>query len=175
MKSMAVPAYFWGEAVKTAVYLLNRAPTRSLEGITPYEAWHGRKPAVQHLRTFGCTVHVKMLGPGITKLSDRSKPMIFVGYEEGAKCYRVYDPETKRVQVTLDVLFEEGRAWSWDAVTAAPAQATPGVFTVVYTTEPGVEELDTGGVHDGSPSTPLPPTTPIGTVVQAETPARSDA
>ena len=32
LKSMAVPSYFWAEAVKTAVYLLNRAPTRSLDG-----------------------------------------------------------------------------------------------------------------------------------------------
>ena len=29
---------FWGEAVMTAVYLLNRSPTRSLNGKTPYEA-----------------------------------------------------------------------------------------------------------------------------------------
>ena len=97
LKSMGVPSYFWAEAVKTAVYLLNRAPTRSLEGVTPYEAWHGRKPSVQHLRTFGCTAHVKRTGPGITKLSDRSTPMIFVGYEEGSKAYRAYDPATKKV------------------------------------------------------------------------------
>ncbi|KAK1681020.1 hypothetical protein QYE76_041868 [Lolium multiflorum] len=29
------------EAVKTAVYILNGALTRSLDGVTPYEAWHG--------------------------------------------------------------------------------------------------------------------------------------
>lgn len=38
LKSMQVPGIFWGEAAKTAVYILNRSPTRSLEGITPYEA-----------------------------------------------------------------------------------------------------------------------------------------
>jgi transposase InsO family protein len=38
LKAMAVPGPFWGEAVKTAVYLLNRAPSRSLNGVTPYEA-----------------------------------------------------------------------------------------------------------------------------------------
>jgi transposase InsO family protein len=54
LKGRSVPAEFWGEAVVTAVYLLNRAPTKSLAGRTPYEAWHGKKPTVEHLRTFGC-------------------------------------------------------------------------------------------------------------------------
>lgn len=80
---MEMLAFFWVEAVRTAV--LNRSPTRSLEGVTPYEAWHDRKPSVQHLCTFGCTVHVNRVSPNITKLSDRSTPMVFVGYEEGSK------------------------------------------------------------------------------------------
>uniref|UniRef100_A0ACD5YFN0 Uncharacterized protein n=1 Tax=Avena sativa TaxID=4498 RepID=A0ACD5YFN0_AVESA len=178
LKSMGVPSYFWAEAVKTAVYILNRAPTRSLDGVTPYEAWHGRKPNVQHLRTFGCTMHVKKLGPGITKLSDRSTPMIFVGYEEGSKCYRAYDPATKKVQVTRDVLFDESRPWSWDMPNAHArhtgqcsdmdsARAAPTTFTVVYTAEDGSEELDTGGAAaltpTPSPVTPTqtPPPTPL--------------
>ena len=40
LKSKGVPGEFWGEAVTTAVYLLNRAPTSSLRGKTPYEAWY---------------------------------------------------------------------------------------------------------------------------------------
>jgi hypothetical protein len=59
MKSKGVTAQFWGEAVTTAVYVFNRAPTKSLEGVTPYEAWHGKKPNVGHLRVFGCVGHVK--------------------------------------------------------------------------------------------------------------------
>jgi transposase InsO family protein len=70
LKSTRVPARFWGEAVKTAVYLLNRAPTKSLNNQTPFEAWFGRKPGVKHLRTFGCKAYVKRIGPGINKLSD---------------------------------------------------------------------------------------------------------
>jgi hypothetical protein len=38
----------------TAVYLQNQIPTKSLTGHTPYEAWHGWKLAVNHLRVFGC-------------------------------------------------------------------------------------------------------------------------
>lgn len=68
MKSMSVPAKFWGEAVATAVYILNRSPTKSLQNKTPFEAWHGKKPSVSHFRTFGCTAHVKIAAPGLTKI-----------------------------------------------------------------------------------------------------------
>lgn len=60
--------------MKTAVYLLNRAPTKSLNGKTPYEAWFGRKPKVKHIRMFGCTAFAKKLGPGVNKLAGRSIP-----------------------------------------------------------------------------------------------------
>jgi hypothetical protein len=72
LKTMRVPPEFWGEVVYTAVYILNRSPTKSLNKKTPFEAWHGKKPRVSHLRTFGCVAHVKMVGPGLKKLSDRS-------------------------------------------------------------------------------------------------------
>jgi transposase InsO family protein len=110
-KSVNMPGPFWGEAVKTAVYLLNRASSRSLNGTTLYEAWHGRTPNVRHLKIFGCVAHVKRLGPGINKLADRSIMGVFVGYEDGSKAYRVYDPVGKRLYITRDVAFEESRAW----------------------------------------------------------------
>ena len=50
-----LPQRFRAEAVSTATYLRNRCPTRAVEGKTPYEAWHGTKPRVDHLRVFGCT------------------------------------------------------------------------------------------------------------------------
>ena len=113
LKSMGVPARFWGEAVATAVYLLNRSPTKSVKGMTPYQAWHEKKPTVQHLRTFGCVAHVKLTGPGQNKLSDRSRQMVFIGYETGSKAYRMFDPETRKLVVTRDAVFEEYRCWDW--------------------------------------------------------------
>lgn len=113
LKGMAVPAVFWGEAVKAAVYILNRAPTRNLNGVTPYELWHGKKPSVAHLRTFGCSAHVKKLGPGVSKLADRSVAGVMVGYEEGSKAYRIFDPAGNKLMVSRDVVFEEARPWDW--------------------------------------------------------------
>lgn len=41
---------FWAEAINTAVYLINRSPTRRLPGKTPEEAYSGKKPNLSHLR-----------------------------------------------------------------------------------------------------------------------------
>ncbi|XP_066341538.1 uncharacterized protein [Miscanthus floridulus] len=68
-----------GEAVATAVYLLNRAPTKALDGVTPYEAWHGRKPNVHYFRTFGCIAYVKSTKPYLKNLDDRGTPVVFIG------------------------------------------------------------------------------------------------
>ncbi|CAB3253510.1 unnamed protein product [Arctia plantaginis] len=50
---------FWGEAVLTAVYLINLTPTKALkQSRTPFEMWHNRKPQIKCLRVFGSTVYV---------------------------------------------------------------------------------------------------------------------
>jgi hypothetical protein len=111
LKQRGMSAVFWGEAVVTAVYIFNRSPTKALNGMTPYEAWHGHKPTVSHLRVFGYLVFTKELGH-IGKLDDRSTPVVFIGYAEGSKAYRILDPGTLRVRTTRDVVFDEGRAWA---------------------------------------------------------------
>ncbi|WVZ88092.1 hypothetical protein U9M48_034645 [Paspalum notatum var. saurae] len=129
LKARKVRGTFWGEAVSTAVFLLNPSPTKSVDGKTPYEAWHGEKPAVHFLRTFGCIAHVKVTRPHAAKLDDRSVKMVFVGYEPGSKAYRVYDPVAGRLHVSWDVIFDEARMWPWEE-TGADLDDT---FTVEYT------------------------------------------
>ncbi|GJT25797.1 retrovirus-related pol polyprotein from transposon TNT 1-94 [Tanacetum coccineum] len=45
MHEKCLPKGFWAEAVYTAIYLLNRSPTKALDNKTPLEAWNGRKPS----------------------------------------------------------------------------------------------------------------------------------
>jgi hypothetical protein len=99
LKQRGMPTVFWGEAMVMAIYILNRSPTKALNGRTPYEAWHGRKPAVSHLRVFGWLAFDKKLGH-IGKLDDRSTTGVFIGYTEGSKAYRILDPGTQRVRTT---------------------------------------------------------------------------
>ena len=52
LKEKKLPLELWAKAVNTCVYVLNRSYTKSLENVTPYEKWSGRKPVVDHLRVF---------------------------------------------------------------------------------------------------------------------------
>jgi hypothetical protein len=131
LKQRGMSAIFWGEAVVTAVYILNRSPTKALNGRTPYEAWHGRKPVVSHLRVFGCLAFGKELGH-IDKLDDRSTPGVFISYAGGSKAYRILDPGTQHVRTTLDVVFDEGRGWIWDKAMDGGSTPTSDNFTVEY-------------------------------------------
>jgi hypothetical protein len=121
-------AEFWGEAVVTAVYLQNRLPMKSFAGHTPYEAWHGRKPAVNHLHVFGCRAFVKQLGH-VDKLTNRSHTGVFIGYVEGVKAYRILDSAAQQVFMARDVVFDEVHGWDLTATTSAPPAAD---FTVEY-------------------------------------------
>jgi hypothetical protein len=152
-----MPAVFWGEAVVTAVYILNRSSTKALNGRTPYEAWHGRKPTVSHLRVFGCLAFGKELGH-IGKLDGRSTPGVFIGYAEGSKSYCILDPGTQRVRTTCGVVFDEGRGWIWDKAVDGGSTPTSGNFSVKY-----VHLKGAGGVGSSLPpsmSTPVPESSP---------------
>jgi len=114
MKSMKVLGRFWAEAVRHSVYLLNRLPTKPMGYRTPYEAWNGKRPHLGHLRIFGCKGHVKSTMPHLKKLDDRSVPMVYFGVEEGSKAHRLYNPKTKKIVVSRNVVFEENVSWQWE-------------------------------------------------------------
>ncbi|WVZ61704.1 hypothetical protein U9M48_011534 [Paspalum notatum var. saurae] len=49
LKAKGLPGMFWGEAITTAVYILNRTTTKGTGCKTPYELWTGTTPVVHHL------------------------------------------------------------------------------------------------------------------------------
>jgi histone deacetylase 1/2 len=52
----SIPLKFWDEAFTTAVYLINRVPSRVINNETPYEHLFKQTPDYSMLRVFGCTV-----------------------------------------------------------------------------------------------------------------------
>ena len=65
----------------------------------------------------------------LQKLEDRSILLVHLRVEKGSKAYRLLDPDTGKMYVSRDVVFEENRAWTWEK--SEKIKATPRIsFTV---------------------------------------------
>lgn len=98
---------YWAEAVATAAHIINRSPSRVLDEVTPYEKWTGKKPNISHLKIFGSKAMVHVPKQKRLKWDRKSQELIFVGYCENTKGYRLYDPVRKQMVISRDVIFIE--------------------------------------------------------------------
>lgn len=97
---------FWGEAVLTASFIINRTPSNVLRAMnkTPYEMWHSKKPQLKYLKVFGSTayVHEKVRK---AKFDAKSFKAILVGYEPNG--YKLWVSDKGRFITARDVIFDE--------------------------------------------------------------------
>lgn len=121
-----LPSSLWAEAVLTATYLMNRSPTRLLRsGLTPYEAFYGSRPSIQHLRVFNCVAYAKISARKTQgKLAPRSTRMRLLGYES-TNIYRVWNSETRGVTLSRDVVFDEAALGKREAVASGTLNEAP--------------------------------------------------
>ena len=87
LKGKGLPNSFWAEAVSTAVYILNRSTTKAVEGMTPLQAYLGKKPSVAHFKVFGSEFFVHVPDADQRKLDSKSRKCIFLGYFTESKAY----------------------------------------------------------------------------------------
>ncbi|KAI4320118.1 hypothetical protein MLD38_033629 [Melastoma candidum] len=104
MSHASLPLSFWGYALETAAYMLNRVPTKSVDK-TPYELWFGKKPNLSYLKIWGCDAYVK--NENSDKLAARSTKCMFVGYPKKTKGYYFYLPSEHKVIVARYATFLE--------------------------------------------------------------------
>ena len=101
------------DTMNTCSYVLNLSSRKGVKGGTPYEKLNGRKPNVEHIKMFGYVVCVKTIGK-LIKLEDRSRSMVFLGYEIGSKAYRCLDPITFKFHLSRDLIFDESKSYKFD-------------------------------------------------------------
>jgi hypothetical protein len=103
-----LPVSLWMEALKTAIYILNGVPSKSVPK-TPYELWTGRVPSVNHLRVWGSPAEAKVFNPTIAKLNPKIVSCYFIIYPERSKDFRFYYPDrsTKFVETRHAVFLED--------------------------------------------------------------------
>ena len=103
-----VPFHFWGDAVLTACYLINRMPSSVLHDQIPHSLLFPDQPLYfLPPRVFGCTCFVHILTPRQDKLSAKATKCIFLGYSRLQKGYHCYSPQTHRYFLSADVTFFE--------------------------------------------------------------------
>ncbi|RVX04713.1 Retrovirus-related Pol polyprotein from transposon TNT 1-94 [Vitis vinifera] len=112
MFSMNVPKLFWGQAILTAAYLINRMPSRVLKFQTPCQTLLKSFPTTRLISTvppkiFGCSVFVHINQQHRSKLDPRSLKCIFLGYSSNQKGYKCYSPVTRKFYNSMDVTFFE--------------------------------------------------------------------
>jgi len=102
-----LPNYFWAEVVAIIVYIMNQTPITIVHGMTPEEKFIGKKPDVSHLKVFGCIAYVHVPDEKRSKLDTKVEKCIFIGYSSEQKGYRCFNPSTRKLQVSRDVVFDE--------------------------------------------------------------------
>jgi len=105
--SAFVPSEFWGETVITAVSLINTITSSHSSGLSSFEKLYGYVPDYSSFRVFDCTCFVLCPHVERSKLSSRSVICVFLGYGEGKKGYRCFNPITQKLYVSRHVVFLE--------------------------------------------------------------------
>ena len=58
--------------------------------------------------------------------------MVLLGYKEGTKAYRLYDPKRGKVVISRDVVFDEMAAWDWEGPGTGEAGSLSSTFVVEH-------------------------------------------
>ncbi|XP_070049741.1 uncharacterized protein [Nicotiana tomentosiformis] len=80
---------------------------RSDNAKSPFEAFYGRIPNLQHLRVLGCLCYATNVAAKSDKFASRSIPTVHMGYSSTQKGYKLYNLATKLFFVSKDVSFRE--------------------------------------------------------------------
>jgi len=70
-----------------------------------------RKPNVSYFKVFGCKCFVLNTKDNLGKFDAKSYEVIFVGYSNTSKAYRVFNGSTLTIEESIHVKFEESNAF----------------------------------------------------------------
>lgn len=108
---------FWAKAAKTIVFLLNRSPIKTLDKMTRFEAYNGRKPWIAQLKVFGSQFYVHISSNLRHKLESNSYKCIFMEYGTSEKGYVLFSLVTKKIVLPKNLVFDDNGSWDWKANT----------------------------------------------------------
>jgi hypothetical protein len=75
--------------------------------MTLKEKFIGKKSNVSHLKVFGYIAYVHVPDEKRSKLDPKVEKCIFIGYSLEQKGYKCFNPSTRKLQMSRDVMFDE--------------------------------------------------------------------
>jgi hypothetical protein len=103
-----LPIDLWMEALKTAIHILNRVPSKSVSKMS-YELWTGHKLSLNYIHVCGCPAEAKIFNPSTGKLEPNTVSYHFIGYLKKSKSFHFYCPDrhTKYVETRHAIFLED--------------------------------------------------------------------
>jgi hypothetical protein len=157
IKDCRLPLYLWAEAANFTVYSLNRVICKASSPVTPFEAYHNKRPNLSHLRVFGSIAYVHIPKAERRKLDQKSLRCIFVGYSATQKAYRFWEPLSRAIKISRDATFDEHHRLADVPKETPPSTATDPNLNSSPVTEPA--PLNTTKEIENSPTTAKDPDT----------------
>ena len=105
---------FWPKEVNWNIHILNISPIFGLRDVTPEEAWSYSNPTVKRFKVFGSKAYAHVPEAKRKKLDDRGEKCVFLGVSQASKAYKLFNPLTKKVVSSRDVVFDEENTWDWN-------------------------------------------------------------
>jgi Reverse transcriptase (RNA-dependent DNA polymerase) len=104
LHTSGLPRFLWGEAARHVVWLMNRTLTKSVKGMTPFEAAFRNKPGLQNVREWGEKVWVRTESGD--KLGGHVTEGCWLGIDDRSKGVRIYWPDKQTVTVEHNVYYD---------------------------------------------------------------------
>nr|GEV40859.1 putative zinc finger, CCHC-type [Tanacetum cinerariifolium] len=95
-----LPEFLWTKALKTAVHILNRVPSKFVPK-TSYEIWTGRKPSLRYFRVWGCPAEAKLYNPQSRKLDLKTIKFLETAYNSGNGSFRRIELQVARDETPI--------------------------------------------------------------------------
>ena len=158
LQDAGLPERFWEDAIATACYIRNRIPVGP-KGMTPEEAYSGKKPYIGHLKAWGCLAYHYIPLENRRKLEPTATKTCFIGYMPTSRQYKLYDPVNKRIIVSTAPTFREDRRLQYNWAEELPGEVVT-IFDPMEAPETGATEEITISIEEPEHRTPSAPMSP---------------
>ena len=137
------------KSMHTIVYLINLSSSAPLDGDVPGRVWTQKNVSYKHLRVFDCRSYVHIPKDERSKIDDKAKECIFLGYGHEEFGYKIWDLVARKLIRCRDDGFLEYHIVG-DAGKNDDSQSSLEIFIIPTLVSPPIDHNDHGGAGENN-------------------------